>query len=316
MSYLALLAETFIVTGPIFLIVVLGIVLKRLDVMNDAFVAQSSRIVFSICLPVLLFTSISGLSLGEDLDMGIVNFSLFASIGTFLLSWLVAMLAVWPREDRGVFVQGCFRSNLGVVGLALCSNAYGEPGLALASILMASMTVIYNILSVVVLSAYQGQERINWLTILRDIGTNPLILAILLALLVAALQLPVPQLIQRTGQYLGSLALPLALLGTGASMNLRALRHSSLVALLCVVMKTLLLPALVTLGAWYLGYGGMELAVLFLLFVSPTATASYIMVKSMGGNDVLAANIIMVTTVVALFTASFGLFLLNVLKLV
>jgi predicted permease len=111
---------------------------------------------------------------------------------------------------------------------------------------------------------------------------------------------------------LGSLALPLALLGTGAGMNLRAIRDSSLVTVLAVVMKTTLLPIGVTIAAISMGFEGVMLGALFLMFASPTATASFIMVKSMGGNDALAANLIMVTTLVSIFTCSIGLFLLRV----
>ncbi len=224
----------------------------------------------------------------------------------------MAIIFVTPHGDRGVFVQACFRSNLGVVGLALCANAYGDQGLALASMLMASLTVSYNILSVAILSFYAGRESFSLKQVLVDILKNPLIIAIGLAVLVSALTIPVPRIFVSAGEYLGSLALPLALLGTGAGMNLKAIRDSSLVTVLAVVMKTALLPLAVTVAAILLGFEGVILGSLFLMFVSPTATASFIMVKSMGGNDALAANLIMVTTLVSIFTSSIGLFLLRV----
>jgi len=156
---------------------------------------------------------------------------------------------------------------------------------------------------------------ISWGGVLKDIATNPLIVAIVLALLVNAWRVSLPAFLLSTGAYLGGLALPLALLGTGASMNLKALRHSSLVTGLCVLLKTAVLPLTGTWIAWSLGYRQMELGVLFLLFMSPTATASFIMVKSMGGNQALAANLIMTTTLVSLLTASLGLFVLQLLSL-
>ena len=198
------------------------------------------------------------------------------------------------------------------MGLALCANAYGDQGLALASALMASLTVSYNILSVAILSFYAGRETFSLKQVIVDIVKNPLIIAIALAILVSALQVPVPRTLMSAGEYLGSLALPLALLGTGAGMNLRAIRDSSLVTVLAVVMKTALLPIGVTLAAISMGFEGVMLGALFLMFASPTATASFIMVKSMGGNDALAANLIMVTTLVSIFTCSIGLFLLRV----
>jgi hypothetical protein len=76
-------------------------------------------------------------------------------------------------------------------------------------------------------------------------------------------------------------------------------------------MKTMLLPAVVAGGALMAGFSGIELGVIFLLFVSPTATASYAMVRAMGGNDVLTANLISATTLVSIATCSIGLVLLK-----
>ena len=310
--YLSILADTINVTGPIFILVAIGVILKRIDFIDDHFVQISSKLVFSLCLPLLLFTSISSNDLNETLNANLLYFCVAASFASFLLSWLVAVMFVKPRQDRGVFIQACFRSNLGVVGLALCANAYGEQGLALASMMMASLTVSYNILCVAILSFYAGRESLSIKQVVVDILKNPLIIAIFLAVMVSALQIPVPRIALSAGEYLGSLALPLALLGTGAGMNLKDIRDSSVITTLAVIMKTALLPLLVTIAAIMFGFNGMILGCLFLMFVSPTATASYIMVKSMGGNDALAANLIMVTTVVSILTSSIGLFLLRV----
>jgi predicted permease len=310
--YLSILADTINVTGPIFILVAIGVVLKRIDFVDDKFIQTSSKLVFSLCLPLLLFTTISGSDLKETFNLALLNFSVVASVAAFLFSWLVAIAFVTPRSDRGVFIQACFRSNLGVVGLALCSNAYGDQGLALASLLMATLTVTYNVLSVGILSFYAGHESLSLKRVFMDILKNPLIIAIILAVLVSAIQIPVPRIILSAGEYLGSLALPLALLGTGAGMNLKAIRDSSLITILAVVIKTALIPLAVTVAAILLGFEGVILGSLFLMFVSPTATASFIMVKSMGGNDALAANLIMVTTLVSIFTSSIGLFLLRV----
>lgn len=311
--YLSILAETLVVTGPIFLIVLLGLILRRVGFIDDHFNQIASKLVFSICLPVLLFTTISQIRLDDTVNLPVFYFSLvFAPLG-FVISWLV-VLPVKPRLDRGVMVQGAFRSNLGVIGIALCSNAYGPEGLALASLLMASLTVAYNILSVFVLSFYADRE-LNWSAVLLDIVRNPLIIAIFLATLVALSGLTLPSILLKSGEYIGSTALPLALLGTGAGMSLRALRDSSGATALVILLKAFVLPAIATLLAIQLGFRGLELGVLFLLFVSPTATASYAMVKAIGANDSLAANLVMTTTLVCILSCSVGFFVLKVMAL-
>lgn len=311
--YLSILAETLIVTGPIFLIVLLGLLLRRIGFIDDHFNQVASKLVFSICLPVLLFTTISQIRLDETINFPVFYFSLAVAVVGFFISW-VAVMGIKPRADRGVMVQGAFRSNLGVIGLALCSNAYGAEGLALASLLMASLTVSYNILSVFILSYYADTD-LNWQDILLDILKNPLIIAIALAVAVAMFGIKVPGILVSTGEYIGSMALPLALLGTGAGMSLKALRDSTTATSVVIALKAFALPLLTTLVALLLGFRGLELGVLFLLFVCPTATASYAMVKAMGGNDSLAANLVMTTTLVCILSCSVGFFLLKAFSL-
>jgi len=307
---LVFLLETLNVTGPIFVIILVGLVLQRTGLITESFLQVSSTLVFSICLPILLFTTIVKLDLSQTFNLKAVVFTLLATFVIFGLSWLVSLLTQ-PREDRGVVTQGCFRSNLGVIGIALAANAYGDHGLAVASLLMASLTIAFNVLSVVVLSYYQSQQRPQVRQLALEVLRNPLIVAIVVAALLASLSVPIPGVLLSAGGYLGSMALPLALLGTGAGLSLRALRQSGKSTLIVVVMKTLVLPAVVVSMALVSGFRGVELGVIFLLFVAPTATVSYAMVRAMGGNDVLTANLISATTIASIATCSLGLVLLK-----
>ena len=78
-------------------------------------------------------------------------------------------------------------------------------------------------------------------------------------------------------------------------------------------MKMVILPAISTAAAWALGFKGEQLGLLFLFFASPTAAASFVMVKAMGGNAALAANIIAMTTLMASVTITLGIFALRLL---
>jgi malate permease and related proteins len=309
--YLSVLGATLAATGPIFFLILLGIVLKRFGLMDDRFIAMSSRLVFTVCLPVLLFTTIIKIDLSKTLDWSLLGFSLAATVGAFVLSWLTAVLWVRPRADRGVFAQGAFRGNLAVIGIALAASAYGDSGLAIASLLMAGMTILYNVFAVIVLSFYAGEGTFSWRSTLKGIATNPLILSIVAALCVAALRIPLPNMVINTGAYLGSMALPLAVLGSGAGLSLKVLSNSSYATGLCLALKLVVIPFSFTVLAWWLGFEGPTLGVLFLLLASPTAAASFVMAQSMGGNATLAANIVMTTTLGSIVTTSIGLFVLK-----
>jgi len=74
-----------------------------------------------------------------------------------------------------------------------------------------------------------------------------------------------------------------------------------------------ILPVLSTLAAWLMGFSGNQLGLLFLFFASPTAAASFVMVKAINGNVALAANIIAMTTLMASVTVTLGIFALRLL---
>jgi malate permease and related proteins len=161
------------------------------------------------------------------------------------------------------------------------------------------------------LAYYAGEDALSWRSALKGIATNPLIVSIVLALGVATIGMPIPGVAISTGSYLGSMALPLAVLASGAGLNIKALTNPSSGLVAGVTLKLAIIPIVLTALAWWLGYRGEALGVMFLLFATPTAAASFAMAQTMGANAALAANIIMTTTLISVVTTSIGLFALK-----
>ncbi len=313
-EFLAVLSFSFSVTGPIFIILALGIWLRRTGMLNDGFIEGGSRIVFSIGLPAVLFLSISKTEFGEATNLALIAFGLIGTFLVFLLLEWVAARWVQPPEDRGVVVQGGFRSNMGIIGLAYCVNAYGDAGLVAAALYLGLVTILFNVLAVVTLSRSlhrrQGTGRM-----VKGIATNPLIIGIVLALPVSWLQIPLPKVALQSAQYFADLTLPLALLCTGATLNFRSLRLEISNTLIAALSKLVLVPLLFAVGGILAGFRGVDLGVLMLMSSAPTAAASYVMVRAMGGNSVLAANIIALTTLGSIVFTSIGVVVLKGLQL-
>ncbi|MNC49887.1 Membrane transport protein [compost metagenome] len=150
-------------------------------------------------------------------------------------------------------------------------------------------------------------QKIKHLSLLRSIVTNPLILGLLSGLAYAQTGLGIAPVLKQTGSYISGLSLPLALLCTGASLDLRAMFRSSNVAALSSSAKLFLVPVLMTFGGWLCGFEGATLGIIFMFSATPTASGSYVMTRAMGGNATLAANIIAITTVGSFFTTALGI---------
>ena len=316
MNDTSLLAFSLSITGPIFMVVLLGFLLKRMGVINLQFVQPASDLVFKVGLPAILFLSIYRADLA-NFSMGLpLLIAIPITLLLFAVSLPLGRLFIADKGDCGVFVQGAFRGNLAVIGLAFCSNAYGEPGLATAAVPVAVLTILYNLLAVVALNPIESsnsQPPLRRMAI--NTLKNPLLIGILLGFIMKFSGLLLPKLIEDTGNYFARMTLPLALLCIGASMNMKALKHSGVSTVLASTLKLVVAPLLMISLAIWLGVHGMELGILFFLVASPTAVASFIQVKAMGGNGEFAANIVVMSTLLGIVTVTGGLVSLKALAL-
>lgn len=313
-SFLDSLAFSLSVTGPIFVVLVLGIWFRRIELIGEIFIRDGSRLVFNVALPMLLFLSVAKTDIRDAASGSLLVYAIVAVTLVYIALEWAAKRWIRPARDRGVVVQGAFRSNLGIVGLAYCANTYGEAGIVAASIPIAMLTIHFNILGVITLrrSLHGGQ---GVMPMLRGVATNPLIIGIVLGLPVAPLGIELPQVAAQSAQSFANLTLPLALLCTGASLDFAALKGEWRNTIAASIGRLVVVPFIVTLGAALLGYRGMDLGVLMLLISSPAAAASYIMVRAMGGNAALAANIIAVTTFGSVVATSLAITLMRGLGL-
>lgn len=307
---LAVAAQTLAVTAPVFAMLFLGVALKRVRWIDGAFIGTASSLVFRGTMPTLLFLGVIKADLDAAMQPGLLTYYVLATVASFFLAWGWAVWRV-PFVDRGVYTQGAFRGNNGIVGLALATSMYGDYGLSLGSVLAALVILCYNALSAVVLAIYSPGAKTGMRAIARSIVSNPMIIGVLLAVPFAYWKIALPQWLLTSAEYFAQMTLPLALICIGGTLSLASLQRSSGTAIGSSLMKMVWLPLLSTTGAWLLGFRDADLAILFLYFASPTAAASFVMARAVGANHELAAAIIVITTLAAVLTTNFGLLLLQ-----
>ena len=127
---LALLIQTLNITAPVFAMLFMGVLLKRIRLIDDSFIKVASTLVFNVCMPALLFLGIYHADLATAVKPGVLVYFIIATLAGFAMAW---GLAIWrcPPVDRGIYTQGAFRGNNGVIGLALAASLYGDYGISL-----------------------------------------------------------------------------------------------------------------------------------------------------------------------------------------
>lgn len=306
----------FGITAPIFVVLFLGVLLKKRGMIDDGFIKSASGLVYNIGLPVMLFTTSANADFNHIADAGVLIAFAVMTLLVFTGSLLTAHWFTQEPRDHGVIIQGAFRGNLVILGLAFCANAYGERGLATATLPVAMTVVLYNALSIYALNRSLQRSNNSLKSTIKGIIKNPLILAIAAGLLFKVSNLTMPGILLDSGKYLSQMVLPLALICIGGTLDLSQLTRMDAATLSASLWKLILSPLLACGIAIWLGVRGENLAILFVLAAAPSATVSFVMVQAMKGNALLAANIVVQTTLWSLLSVTLGLWLLEMLNFI
>jgi len=295
---------------PVFLVIGLGFGLRRGGLIDLAFISNINRLVYYVCLPLLLFYKIGTADFSANFNPVLVGGSIAVTAMGFIVVYWFAGYMHLPGPIQGVTAQGACRGNLAYMGLALAFNAYGEEGLTRAGILMGFLVPVYNLGSILVLTLSRDKTTQaggnHWFS---QILLNPLILASALGIVWSIYHLPLLLVFRRALDIATGMTLPLALFAIGGSFSLQRLQGDLKLAILVSGCKLLLIPLLTGLLLMVMGVSGLDFAVGILLAGAPAATANYIMAAELKGDAELAGTIVMLSTLLSAF--SYALLLLG-----
>lgn len=285
---------------PIFLVMCVGYLLKRIGIINDNFIEVANKMVFYAALPIKLFNDVRQVTLQEALDVKFFNFVVLGTLLSVVFVWIISYRAVKKESQRGAFIQGAFRGNFLYIGYSVLENVTGSISVK-ASIVVALVIPLYNILSVIIfsLNCKDKKTKINIRDMLIKILKNPLIISIFFGILASAISLQVPVFASRTMHYFQDLATPLALITIGAAFNFEKISGNIKATVIASVLKLVVIPFIAVIMALLVGFNNSDIFLIYVLFGVPTATVSFTMAAAMGGDKDLASSIAMMTTLLS-----------------
>jgi len=292
--------------APLFFLVALGAVLRRGQFAPASFWRETNRFVYWVALPALMFykTAEAPVPGGTALRVSLVL--LAGTVVCVAVGYGVGRLLGLRPPSVASFVQGAYRGNLFYVGLPVVLFALGGVGEAgaateaLAVVAIAPLVPVYNITAVLVLLAGRGHadgetgRRLR--AVLLHIATNPLILSCVGGLGFRFVGATLPLALGRSLSLLSRVALPLALLGIGASLTLEALRRGAAAGLVSAAIKVGVAPLVGVVVGPLLGLDGTTQRMTLLYLACPTAIVSYVMAERLGGDGPLSSSIVVEST--------------------
>ena len=304
-------------TIPVFLLMVLGLALRKIGWIDEAFASRMNKFVFRVPLPVLLFQDLATVDFYEMWDG---RFVLFCFAVTFLGIVIAGLLSLLLKNRRiqGEFIQASYRSSAALLGIAFIQNIYGSAGIA--PLMIIGSVPLYNIMAVTVLSFFSperkkldgGTVKKTW----KGIVTNPIIIGILIGMLWSLLRLPLPEIAAKTVSSIGAIATPLGLMAMGASFDFRKALGQKGPALAASFLKLIGFCAVFLPIAAAMGFRQEKLVAILIMLGSATTVSCYVMAKNMGHEGTLTSSAVMLTTLGSAFTVTAWLYILKSLGLI
>ena len=297
---------------PLYLLIALGMYLRRMDFPQANFWIGVERLMYFILLPALIFSSLTE----SSMDLGMVKWLLLAVILPVCIAGALQFLAfklldIKPATFTAMF-QGAVRGNT-LIAIVIAAWLLPQNGVALMALTITVAVLFNNLVSVAVLAHYGDapEGEITPKPLSAQLLHNPLILATFLGAVVSLSPFTLPVPLKEAMIFLGNSSLPLALLAIGASLRLESIPSKLFAIGWSSFARLILTPALCYL-IYRLVPFERELAWMFLVYAAmPAAMSSYVLASQMGGDAETMAQIITVQTLVAALTLPVVLLLIQ-----
>ena len=311
---------------PILLLILLGYFLRRIGFLNDDFLSVGNKLVFQVCLPLMLFVNVYNTQDLSSIPWDVILYTNAILLVLFVISFFTAIVATPIPERRGVVMQCFYRSNFAIIGLPLASALGGAEAMSLAALLSAFTIPIFNVFAVISLTVFLKKEdgsKISVKEMALNIAKNPLIIGVLAG--IACLVIREIE-VAAFGQVVFSLrndvafaykaldnikaiTSPFALIVLGGAFQFSAVGGMFKEIAIGTVCRLVVAPLIGIAGAYFLSAytdilncGVNEYPAMIALFGSPVAVSSAVMAGAMNNDKQLATQLVVWTSIFSILT--------------
>lgn len=309
-------------TIPIFLVMVLGNILRRKGMLSEEFCKSGNLFLYKISLPAMLVQNMMTCRIREIFDGRFVAYCAVATTLSILIIWGLARVLMKDHRLVGEFVQGSYRGSAAILGIALVENI--SHNTTMAPLMMLGSVPLYNVFAVLILTLEAGDSSEGvkkdlgkkLKSALWDVCRNPIILSILGGMLLSYYDITFPHIVNKTISNLGSMATPLALVVIGAEFQGSEAVQKIKPALAATLIKLVVQPMLFLPVGMLFRFQPDQMVAALVMLGAPTTATAYVMGKNLGHEGVLTTSIIVLTTVLSAFTITAWVFVLKYLQVI
>lgn len=286
---------------PIFSLILLGYFFKRIKFPSTDFWPMADKFTYYVLMPSLLVYKVSTSNIDLEKTLDLVTTALLAIVVVFFSLILLNFFVKFNNKAFTSIMQGGIRFNTYVL-LAFVDSVYGDEGLVLAAIVIAFVIPFINVLCISTFALYVRDGKFSFLTFLKTLIKNPLIMACVIGGLINASGVAMPIVAIKSLTILSASALPIGLLSVGVGLEFKYLNSAKKELIVSVLAKLIYFPIVIYGIGTFFGLSSEMLAIAVIFGAMPTAVSGYILARELGGDVSLMASIITLQTLLCMAT--------------
>lgn len=284
--------------GMLFLLMIIGAVLKKMNIITDAGKSVLADLVIYVTLPCSILKSFE-----IEFNTGILKSSLTILIVSCLIQMVCYILNKFVyrgiREERKkVLLYATMTSNAGILGNPIAEGIFGAMGLFYASIYLIPQRIVMWSLGMTYFTESPDRK-----TLIKKVCTHPCIIAVSIGFLLMLAQYRISGFIGATIRSLSNANTAVSMLFVGtvlASATLKSLAEP--ITCYYSFIRLIVIPALVLGGCYLAGISGLVAGVSTVLAGMPAASVTAILASKYGGDEVFATKCVVFSTLLSMIT--------------
>lgn len=295
---------------PLFVFMGLGYLCRARGILDKSASKQLSNVCFKFFLSTYSAQTIYNANLRDEFELKPVLFVAVSLVTVFLIAWFIVTRFEKDKVLIPTLIQGIYKSNYAILGIPLVQSICGSnANLGIVSVIMVVLVPLNNTLSAFIFEKYTGKAT-SPMDLVLKVLKNPLILGSLIGIVLNVCKVPIPAWIMSSIiSKISALTTPVAMIALGASFEFSTIGKYAKYITWAIIGKLLLIPMILIPLAMAMGIRGPALLAITVFAGAPNAVNSYSTAVALGGDGDLANEIVIMTSLLSIFTL-FGWFCL------
>ncbi|MGB8451770.1 MAG: AEC family transporter [Anaerocolumna sp.] len=292
------LSDLINLQGMLFLLVAVGVILRKKNILPKAGTTILTDLVIYIVLPCNIINSFF---IKFDLEL-LKNFLIILLISCSIqLGCLILSNTLYNKQKPGmkkVLQYGTVCSNAGFMGNPIAEGVFGSAGLLMASIYLIPQRIVMWSAGISYFTESPDRK-----TVIKKVITHPCIVAVYIGLVIMLFNISLPPFMENTIKSISgcTTALSMILIGTIlAEVNMRTTINK--IAIYYALIRLILIPLLVLAGCRLFQVNSLLTGVSVLLAGMPAGSTTAILAAKYDGDYIFATKCVVFTTLVSMIT--------------